>query len=293
MVALFVLATAFAQTVPVTPGSSVSVPAPGTPFYVPGFVPKTIPGLVPAPPLVPGVPGTPGSIPAVLPGTAVPTPGNPAPGPIPAPNTPVNLVPGFVPAPGQVPALIPATIAPASGTAIITGNCGTCNLTGNTTNYNFGDTSYDVSRGCFSCINATARQVPAGAKLAPGFATNGLNNQEQCDDFFRTALCTNTDGAIAIRAIFGNQFSCFCAATQIARCPSCNTSKKGLLGLLGLLGLIPLCLLLLLCCLCFLRRKKRQQDVHFATFDPAAANLAIPASHIAPPPAFGAPGPCF
>jgi len=54
-------------------------------------------------------------------------------------------------------------------------------------------------------------------------------------------------------------------------CPSSAQSPKGLLGLLGLLGLIPLCICCLLLLLCLLRRKKREGDVHFATFDPNAA----------------------
>jgi len=62
-------------------------------------------------------------------------------------------------------------------------------------------------------------------------------------------------------------------------CPgSGSSSKKGLLGLLGLLALIPLILCCCLLLLCLLRRKKREGDVHFATFDPQAANMGGPAS---------------
>jgi hypothetical protein len=51
-------------------------------------------------------------------------------------------------------------------------------------------------------------------------------------------------------------------------CPSSSSSSKGLLGLLGLLGIIPLALCCLLLLLCLIRRKKREGDVHFATYDP-------------------------
>jgi len=51
-------------------------------------------------------------------------------------------------------------------------------------------------------------------------------------------------------------------------CPDSYSSNKGLLGLLGLLGIIPIALCLLSLLLCLLRRKKREGDVHFATFDP-------------------------
>jgi len=54
-------------------------------------------------------------------------------------------------------------------------------------------------------------------------------------------------------------------------CPDDSSSSKGLLGLLGLLGIIPLALCCLSLLLCLLRRKKREGDVHFATFDPNMA----------------------
>jgi hypothetical protein len=50
-------------------------------------------------------------------------------------------------------------------------------------------------------------------------------------------------------------------------CPNSSNSSKGLLGLLGLLGIIPIVLCCLLLLLCLIRRKKREGDVHFATFD--------------------------
>jgi len=67
-------------------------------------------------------------------------------------------------------------------------------------------------------------------------------------------------------------------------CPSSSSSPKGLLGLLGLLGIIPCCLCLLSLLLCFLRRKKREGDVHFATFDAGAscAPACAPTSVCAP-----------
>jgi len=52
-----------------------------------------------------------------------------------------------------------------------------------------------------------------------------------------------------------------------------KNSPKGLLGLLGLLGLIPLCICCLLLLCCFIRRKRREGDVHFATFDAGASVL--------------------
>ena len=58
-------------------------------------------------------------------------------------------------------------------------------------------------------------------------------------------------------------------------CPSSSGSSKGLLGLLGLLGIIPLCCCLLGLLLCCIRRKKREGDVHFATFDAAASIPAV------------------
>eukprot|EP01007_Sphenomonas_quadrangularis_P003455 NODE_688_length_1250_cov_1758.960866_g550_i0.p2 GENE.NODE_688_length_1250_cov_1758.960866_g550_i0~~NODE_688_length_1250_cov_1758.960866_g550_i0.p2 ORF type:complete len:341 (+),score=101.19 NODE_688_length_1250_cov_1758.960866_g550_i0:69-1091(+) len=72
----------------------------------------------------------------------------------------------------------------------------------------------------------------------------------------------------------------------------CNPkgSPKGLLGLLGLLGLIPLLLCLLCLCCLLLRRKKREGDVHFATFDAQSAPAAlIPAPMPVP---MAAPLPC-
>eukprot|EP01007_Sphenomonas_quadrangularis_P003396 NODE_664_length_1259_cov_864.961157_g527_i0.p1 GENE.NODE_664_length_1259_cov_864.961157_g527_i0~~NODE_664_length_1259_cov_864.961157_g527_i0.p1 ORF type:complete len:196 (+),score=75.26 NODE_664_length_1259_cov_864.961157_g527_i0:459-1046(+) len=70
----------------------------------------------------------------------------------------------------------------------------------------------------------------------------------------------------------------------------CNPkgSPKGLLGLLGLLGLIPLLLCLLCLCLLLLRRKKRERDVHFATFDAAPAPAGLVAPPL-PPPMMGPP----
>jgi len=67
-------------------------------------------------------------------------------------------------------------------------------------------------------------------------------------------------------------------------CSSGSSSPKGLLGLLGLLGIIPCCLCLLSLLLCCLRRKKREGDVHFATFDAGAscAPACAPVSVCAP-----------
>jgi hypothetical protein len=49
-----------------------------------------------------------------------------------------------------------------------------------------------------------------------------------------------------------------------------------------------------LCCclllLCLLRRKKREGDVHFATFDPQAANMGAPCASV---PAMGMGMPCM
>ena len=71
----------------------------------------------------------------------------------------------------------------------------------------------------------------------------------------------------------------------VSPCPECpEGSKKGLLGLLGLLGLIPL-ILCLLCCsllLCLIRRKKKERDVHFATFDAGAPAVLAPCAEVAP-----------
>jgi len=71
-------------------------------------------------------------------------------------------------------------------------------------------------------------------------------------------------------------------------CPGGGSNKSLLLLLLLLLLLIPLALCCCLLLLCLLRRKKREGDVHFATFDPQAANLghghpgSIPALGLSP-----------
>jgi len=178
--------------------------------------------------------------------------------------------------PGTTPAVItPANIPQVFGAnaAAILGSC-TALCTGNST-------SPSIQLYCIRACGSSARQ----AALLPVAVCTGVTTQAQCNTCFYAVLCQNIFGLSSslLSALSG---TCFCVPTLNVGCPSCSSSKKGLLGLLGLLGLIPLLLLLLLCLLCCLRRRKRQQDVHFATFDPAAANLAVPmpCPGVPPPP---------
>jgi len=199
------------------------------------------------------------------------------------------IQPGTTPstAPSLSPAFTPGTFPVGSNTGVAIGKCtGSCVAVSSTSAATKG-----IS-GKLDCLNGCTKSARQPTNLQiPLLQCQGALVQADCDHCFFLVKCDNVFGlsAALLDAIFGpNQ--CICVPTLEIGCPNCHRSKKGLLGLLGLLGLIPLILCLCLLFLCCIRRRKRQQDVHFATFDPAAANLAMPASHIAP---CGPPPPCF
>jgi len=272
-------------------------------FFFSAVLAQTLPTFIPST-TIPAL--TPGIIPTLINTTALGNLTIPALTPSGAPtiNITTNITnittstPATTPAivPTFIPGYAPASFTPSSGLAVaISSICGSCTLGPNTTTQVINGNTYQIGTGCFGCVGS--RRQPL---VAPAIFALPLTTQGQCNDFFTYIICSSDAWIVAFRAANPTMFAnlvCICLATNTTGCPSCSHSKKGLLGLLGLLGLIPLCLLLLLCCLCLIRRRKRQQDVHFATFDPAAANLALPASHIAPPCAsvpFAGPGaPCF
>jgi len=222
------------------------------PYLAPILVPSTIPGLVPS------VNATNTSQPLIIPAI------------LPTSN------PGYTPGiftPQQIPTLIGANAA------LIVGSC-TSLCVGTSTN---SSTLGLVALQCIACGQVAARQTSA---FPAAYCQNQLT-QAACNTCYSAILCSNILGlSSGLLSALSSGATCFCAATATFGCPSCGGSKKGLLGLLGLLGLIPLLLLCLLLLLCCLRRRKRQQDVHFATFDPAAANLAVPmpCPGVPPPP---------
>jgi len=222
------------------------------PYLAPTLIPTTTPGLIPS--VNSSNTSQPLIAPAILPTT----------------------IPGYTPAiftPQQIPTIVGANAA------IIVGSCTSLCTSASTNSTTLGL----VQLQCIACGQAAARQSSA---FPAAYCQNQLT-QAQCTSCYSAILCSNILGlSSGLLSALSSGATCFCVATASFGCPSCGGSKKGLLGLLGLLGLIPLLLLLLLLLLCCLRRRKRQQDVHFATFDPAAANLAVPmpCPGVPPPP---------
>jgi len=123
---------------------------------------------------------------------------------------------------------------------------------------------------CFPCVGGLRAASRQGTGVPVLVCSGTTAQQTACFQNaacagFPLGICTTNNGGVL---------------TNIT-CPTCPGSKKGLLGLLGLLGLIPLFLCLLLSSLCCLiRRKKKAQDVHFATFDAGAPSVVM---HASPP----------
>jgi len=245
---------------------AIAAAQPSIPYFAPGTIPTLIPGSQPS-------------------ATSQPTIIPQASGGIPGTITFPSLTPIFSPA--LTPAYVPGSLSTLNGVGgLITGQCiptGQCvpqspqafaaiGLAGNLT--------------CLSGPSCAAGTTLPVTLIYPNSAAS-RQTQAQCNAAFFVIICNNALGLTSTQLATYFSGGCLCLSTGVAGCPSCNTSKKGLLGLLGLLGIIPLILLLLLLLLCCCRRRKRQQDVHFATFDPAAANLGVPAPSLC-----GAPPPC-
>jgi len=239
------------------------------PIVIPFNQPTTIPGINPHTP---------------APDLAIPFQG-PDGVPIDLPN--VRFIPGPTLTPTTIPGFTPSTFPVSDSAAVVIGTC----VAGCVARLQ-AEAAAKGFNGFLTCLAscpkaASARQAIVIAR--PILVCLNVVDQAGCDACFFSVRCDNILSLpqAVIDALFNGE--CLCIPTLQTGCPNCNRSKKGLLGLLGLLGLIPLLLCLLLLCLCMIRRRKRQQDVHFATFDPAAANLAMPASHMAP----CGPAPCF